>query len=119
MLYSERITLDTIASHVPDASGLFQVRVREGLLSYPKGKSAMFYYGYADNLNRGLTKFCKEILPLQEINQELLFVRWMTAEDTTTRFQNYLNSFVTNFGTLPLGNEMLLHKRGQPDTPTP
>ncbi|MFQ5769490.1 MAG: hypothetical protein ACE5HX_03070 [bacterium] len=117
MCFSNWITFDGIAANVPATSGLFQIKVREGLLTYPQGKSAMFYYGLAVNLSRGLQKFRHEILPLLEINEDALLIRWLLVEDIPTRFQNHLNAFLANFGTMPLGNEMLLHKRNQSSPP--
>lgn len=111
MRYSDWSTLDKIGENLPIEPGLFQIRVREGLLTYPKGKTAMFYYGYASNLKHGLLKFRENILPLLEANEDALYVRWMPADKVEERFQNYLNSFLTNFGAMPLGNEMLLRKR--------
>ena len=113
MRYSDWIAFDQIEEGAPTEPGLFQVRIREGLINYPRGQSAMFYYGYAGNLERGLIKFRENILPLLEVNEEVLFVRWMPAEDTEACFQNYLNYFLTNFGSMPLGNEMLLRKKSE------
>lgn len=111
MRFSEWKSLETISADAPHDAGLFQIKIREGLLNYPNGKSAMFYYGFAQNLNRGLLKFLSEILPLLEVNTDALFIRWMPASDSDARFQNLLNSFVANFGALPLGNAMLLQKK--------
>ena len=110
MRFSEWKSLETISAAAPHDGGLFQIKIRDGLLNYPTGKSAMFYYGFATNLNCGLFKFRNEILPLLEISMDALVIRWMSAVDTETRFQSLLNSFVSNFGALPLGNAMLLHK---------
>lgn len=110
MRFSDWTSLDQI-NQTPPQSGLFQIKMREGLLGYPTGKSAMFYYGYSSDLASGLKKFCKEVLPLFEINANALLVRWMAAEDTEERFRNHLNAFLKNFGTMPLGNEMFLHER--------
>lgn len=117
MRYSYWITFDEIEENAPAEPGLFQIRVREGLLNYRKGKSAMFYYGFADNLIHGLLKFRNNTLRLLEINEDVLFVRWLLAEDTEERFQNHLNYFLTNFGSMPLGNEMLLRKKSKQSNP--
>ena len=117
MRFSNWIALNEIEGNVPDQAGLFQLKLREGLLVYPQGKSAMFYYGYAENLFRGLKRFRREILPLLEVGEDVLFVRCMAAEDTEARFQNHLNFFQSNFGSIPLGNELLLKKSNKPTTP--
>ncbi len=38
------------ARHAPRAPGVFQVRLAEGLLDYPRGKSAMLHYAAADDV---------------------------------------------------------------------
>lgn len=35
------------ADHAPAGEGVLQLRVAEGLLDYPRGKSAMVHYAYA------------------------------------------------------------------------
>ena len=35
------------AAHAPDGEGVLQVRVAEGLVDYPRGKSAMVHYEHA------------------------------------------------------------------------
>ena len=110
MRFSDWLTFDDIADRVPKEPGLFQIKTREGLLSYPRGKSAMFYYGYSEDLNYGLQKFSRDILPRLKMTAETLFARWMAAEDFELRFKNQLDLFRSNFGSFPLGNEMLLQQ---------
>ena len=76
MRFSDWLTFDDIAEQVPKEPGLFQIKTREGLLSYPRGKSAMFYYGYSEDLNYGLQKFSRDILPRLKMTPETLFARW-------------------------------------------
>jgi hypothetical protein len=38
------------AEHVPAAEGVLQLRLAEGLLDYPRGKSAMVHYEHAHDL---------------------------------------------------------------------
>jgi hypothetical protein len=111
MRFSDWKSFDVISANAPVEGGLFQIRVREGLLNYPHGKSAMFYYGFAHNLQQGLIKFQADILPILELNAQALFIRWMPVPDFDARFQVLLNSFVSSFGALPLGNAMLLQKK--------
>ena len=114
MRFSDWLTFDEISEQVPVEPGLFQIKIREGLLSYPQGKSAMFYYGYSGDLNYGLQKFSQEILPLLKMKAEILFARWLAAEDFEIRFKNQLDFFHSNFGSFPIGNEMLLAKTDDP-----
>lgn len=113
MRYSDWTPLIETGTQAPTKAGLFQIRIREGLLNYPQGKSAMFYYGYATDLRAGLKRFREDVVPFLEVNAETLLARWMPAEDPEERFQQHLQTFLTNFGTMPLGNEMFLHKQAQ------
>ena len=38
------------AVHAPAAEGVLQLRLAEGLIDYPAGKSAMVHYAYATNV---------------------------------------------------------------------
>ncbi len=118
MRFSDWLTFDKIAEQVPKEPGLFQIKIREGLLSYPRGKSAMFYYGYSADLNYGLLKFSQDVLPHLKVGAEVLFARWMAAEDFEIRFKNQLDLFHSNFGSFPLGNEMLIQETGEHAEPT-
>ncbi|MBZ5708325.1 hypothetical protein [Nannocystis pusilla] len=44
--------LSTAAAQLPAAPGVLQVRLREGLVRYPRGKSAMIHYAGAADLSR-------------------------------------------------------------------
>ena len=62
MEFTDWVTFQDM-DNVPEAQGVFQIRILEGLLDYPTGKSTMFYYGYAENLNLNIAEFCTTILP--------------------------------------------------------
>lgn len=47
--------LAAAADHAPAAEGVFQVRVAEGLLDYPRGKSAMVHYEHAADVRAAAT----------------------------------------------------------------
>jgi hypothetical protein len=111
MRFSDWCTVDQAQTTAPSAAGLFQVKVSAGLLNYPHGKSAMFYYGYAKMISKGLHYYLQQVLPHLETSNELLLVRWMPAEDTEARFQNQLQVFARSFGALPLGNQIWLAKK--------
>ena len=117
MRFSDWLTFDEISEQVPVEPGLFQTKIRAGLLAYPRGKSAMFYYGYSADLNYGLQKFRQDILPGLKMQAETLLARWMAAEDFELRFKNQLDLFRSNFGSFPLGNEMRLRETGEQADP--
>src|SRR5262245_36119061 len=43
------------AAHTPAAEGVLQLRVAEGLLEYPQGKSAMVHYEHAKDVRAAAT----------------------------------------------------------------
>ncbi len=43
--------------HLPSGAGVFQIRVARGLIEYPRGKSAMLYYGWGDELRAVVDAF--------------------------------------------------------------
>lgn len=43
--------------HAPPTPGVFQIRVRAGLVDYPRGKSAMIYYGWGREVRAAATAF--------------------------------------------------------------
>ena len=43
--------------HAPASAGVFQVRVAEGLLDYPTGKSAMIHYEAAGDVRAAIAMF--------------------------------------------------------------
>ncbi len=110
MRFTDWISLQE-PSEVPDSGGVFQVKILDVLLNYPSGKSAMFYYGYADNIRYGVKKFREEIVPLLHAGDLELMVRWMPVADVEDRFKKQLHFFQTNFGSLPAGNELLLKQK--------
>jgi len=43
--------------HAPAAGGVFQIRIPDGLLDYPSGKSAMIHYDAAADLRAAIAAF--------------------------------------------------------------
>ncbi len=109
MRFSDWTAIDELRD-VPEKPGLFQIKAGGELLAYPTGKSAMVYYGYAEQLAHGLDTFKSDMLPVLELDDKELMVRWMAAEDKEERFKRYLDTFLSNFGSLPVGNEIWLQK---------
>lgn len=97
----------------PETTGVFQLRIDEGLLDYPTGKSTMFYFGYADNLNRNLDEFNKNILPYLDRTPDKLLLRWLPDPNAKARFEKRMNAFVNKFSCMPFGNEQWLKQLGQ------
>jgi len=43
-------SLASAGDHAPPSEGVLQLRLASGLLTYPSGKSAMVWYGHADDV---------------------------------------------------------------------
>lgn len=109
MRYGNWENLNPLSDNVPATPGLFQIKKERGLLDYPSGKTAMFYYGYANNLKTGLVEFRDKVLPQLDAPQEVV-VRWMETQEIRKKFEKQMYLFHAKFGCLPLGNERLLQK---------
>ncbi len=107
MRYGNWIEAGSKELTIPKEAGLFQLRVAQCLLKYPKGRSAMFYYGYATNLQTGILQFEQNILPQLQTTSPLL-LRWMVTDNTEAVFKKQMHRFQTKFGSLPAGNEVFL-----------
>lgn len=108
MRFTDWVPLDKKNIEIPGQPGLFQVRLEDSLLSYPTGKSAMYFYGYTDNLQQGFTNFQQAVLPNLDLCSSVLLMRWMQAEDFEDRFKRHLDAFYHKFGSYPQGNEAIL-----------
>ncbi len=108
MRFCDWVPLEKSGAAVPDRPGIFQIRIEHGLIRYPQGKSAMFYYGYGPSLRQGVDAFRRRILPTLRRSEEELLVRWMETEEVEAHFRSYLARFATKFGSLPEGNEVQL-----------
>jgi hypothetical protein len=88
--------------HAPSTPGVFQVRLAQGLLEYPRGKSAMIHYGVGQDVRAAARAFAGAHPG----------VDWLCrhAEELTARervigleaaFEALVGSFVQRFGTPP------------------
>lgn len=50
MAFCRWYPLSEAAAHAPAAEGVLQVRLAEGLIDYPRGKSAMVHYAHAHDV---------------------------------------------------------------------
>ena len=94
----------SFASALPHEAGLFQLRVEEGLLSYPQGKSAMVAYGAGSDVGAALREFLSG--PAGPRAQALgpLLVRFAStgAHLTPALYLTRLHErFRSQFGSLP------------------
>jgi hypothetical protein len=82
--------------HAPASGGVFQVRIPDGLLDYPTGKSAMIHYEAAGDLRAAIATF-RAAHPVG--------VGWLcrhTSEDGSVELHaRLLRDFTSRFGTPP------------------
>ena len=48
--FGEWVPLDAAAARAPRGAGVYQVKVAAGLIDYPTGRSAMIWYGAAEDV---------------------------------------------------------------------
>jgi hypothetical protein len=82
-------------SNAPAGPGVYQLRIRTGLLSYPTGKSAMVHYAAAPNLVAAITAYASA-----HPDADLL-CRHQAAPDPVALYTQLLTRFVTRFGAEP------------------
>jgi hypothetical protein len=91
-------------SAAPDAPAAVQVRRRDGLVIYPRGKSAMVYYFFAPSSARQslLTHFVDELdAPGSRGHGPLLF-RFSTEDAADLALHHLYETFVARFGRAPI-----------------
>ena len=87
--------LEDGAAHAPSGPGVFQIRVCDGLIRYPKGRSAMVAYGAGSDLSALVGEIARE----KEKGQFLCRHQSSQAPDVLLAF--VLAQFEQRFGTQP------------------
>jgi hypothetical protein len=87
------------AAHAPAAEGVLQLRLADGVLDYPRGKSAMVHYAHAADIRAAAVAFaagytgpalvCRHLDPEGE------------AVDLAAFHAKVLGEFVNRFGSSP------------------
>ncbi|MBL4636761.1 MAG: hypothetical protein JKY56_23120 [Kofleriaceae bacterium] len=80
---------------VPATSGMFQIRVESGLIDYPKGKSAMVYYGCAENMQLEIVKIAAQR------EAENFLCRHQSTGEPAVLLERMRNRFRERFGVFP------------------
>ena len=101
MKFGRWYPLTEAAAHAPAGPGVFQIRVAEGLLDYPRGKSAMLHYQAADDVRAAALAFaarhgdrgwlCRHTIELSETE----------AAGAAALAARLLRDFEARFGTAP------------------
>jgi hypothetical protein len=89
------------ARHAPAGPGVFQVRLEDGLVDYPTGKSAMVHYAAADDLLAATTAFAAAHADRSWLCRHTIE---MTAADQATapaHCDRLVRDFTARFGVAP------------------
>jgi hypothetical protein len=90
----------------PDGPGCLQVRAGQGaagLYDYPRGRSAMVYYGASDErVADALARFREQLPPGERAS---LYVRFEGGAAARARCARLLDQFVARFGAAPRLNQ--------------
>jgi hypothetical protein len=85
------------AAHAPAAEGVLQLRVADGLLDYPRGKSAMIHYEHAHDV-RAAALAAK---PAGDILCRHLELEPGERVDFAAIYAKLLDEFIRRFGAEP------------------
>ncbi len=86
--------------HTPATEGVLQLRLATGLVDYPRGKSAMVWYGHAADL-RGVARALAAAHPGRQLVCRHL-IEIDLATDLPAFCAKLRAEFVRRFGTVPL-----------------
>ncbi|GAI23652.1 unnamed protein product, partial [marine sediment metagenome] len=100
------LTIKEITLHVPQASGVYELCLKEGQVTYPKGGSTIFYIGRSKNLEKRLMEHLqartKNKILAQYLGRETCGFRFLVAEDSYTHEEKRLyDLFISTFGAPP------------------
>lgn len=92
--------LAAAAEHAPAGPGVFQVRIAEGLLDYPRGKSAMVHYEHAEDV-RAAAMALASARPGEALLCRHLEIEPGDAVDLAAFHAKVREEFVRRFGREP------------------
>jgi hypothetical protein len=99
MTFCRWYPLSEAETHAPARPGVFQVRLAEGLLDYPTGKSAMVHYQSAPDMRAAAAEFaaCHPGAPwlCRHLEESI------DPAGATTLHASLVREFTRRFGTAP------------------
>jgi len=105
------LTIKEIALRVPQAAGVYELCLREGQVTYPKGSSVIFYIGRSKNLEKRLLEHLqaptKNKILAQYLGRETCGFRFLVAGNSYVHEEKRLyDLFVSTFGAPPVANRV-------------
>ena len=101
MKFGSWYPLAEAAQLAPAAPGVFQVRVAEGLVEYPRGKSAMIHYGFAEDVRAAAAAFAAAHPGVAWWCRHTIEPEALAPEDAQALAAKLLRDFTVRFGTPP------------------
>lgn len=105
-------SVKSIAHHVPHSSGIYELRLKEELIKYPKGASAIFYIGRSKNLRKRLMEHLRARSKNETIahyfRRGICGFRFLIVEESFYRQEEkrIYDLFSSTFGAPPAGNRV-------------
>jgi hypothetical protein len=88
-------------AHAPPSPGMFQVRIADGLLDYPGGKSAMVHYETADDLRASIVAFAARHADAGWLCRHTIEMSGDPVEDAQALYARLVGEFRARFGSAP------------------
>lgn len=85
----------------PGGPGVFQIRVADGLLDYPRGKSAMVHYEAATDVRAAAAAFAARHLGAPWWCRHTIEPDGLAAADAAALAARLLREFTSRFGSAP------------------
>lgn len=102
MTFSRWYPLEEASAHTPAAPGVLQLRVRDGLIDYPRGKSAMIHYAAAaDDLRRVATSLAADYPAVPVLCRHTEELSAVERADLAGACARLLETFRARFGAPP------------------
>lgn len=99
MEFGRWYALTDAEQHAPSEPGVFQLRVRTGLVDYPRGRSAMVRYGAAGDVRAAVCAIAAEVGAVDWLCRHLQApMSTVEAEATAARL---IRDFTVRFGRAP------------------
>jgi hypothetical protein len=101
MTFCRWYPLDEALSHTPVDAGVLQLRVRDGLIDYPRGKSAMIHYALADDMRQAVAALQPRFHAKPVLCRHTETLSSTERSDLEAAFARLLETFRSRFGAEP------------------